>query len=363
MAQPRTLTTRELNRALLARQGLLARKRISVARMIEQVGGLQTQEPRDAYISLWSRIAGFDAVKLERAAERREVVRGSWMRCTIHTVSARDFRKFRTTLDPVIARDASNWRAQYATFDTARVQRAVRELLADDAPRSGREIATALLPQFPQADVDGLSNCARMRVPVVMTPADANWGYKRPPGLALAGRWLGELDDAVASGELLVRGLAAIGPATTSDLRTWSGLAGVKDALEPLLPELIELRDESGRTLYDLPRAPRPRAGAPAPVRFLGEFDNVFLSHDDRSRIIDPGHAKAFQVSANGRRRYTFLVDGFVAGTWKPEVSSRQIAINLQPFERLTREQRAETETEAKALAALLGPGLSVRVV
>ncbi|MGH2959028.1 MAG: DNA glycosylase AlkZ-like family protein, partial [Solirubrobacterales bacterium] len=261
MARVRTLTTRELNRALLARQQLLARKRLSVEKTIYNVGGLQTQEPKDAPVALWSRITNFDPKKLREAAEKREIVRGSNLRCTIHTVTAQDFLDYRVTLSNVIERDTANWRDRYLGLDIPAVSKAVKKLLADDQPRTGREIGEALQAQFPKVNREGLTHCARIHVPVVMTPTDDRWGYSRPPKLALAERYLGEkLAREDAKANLLLRGIAAIGPASFADLRTWSGLTGVREALEPHLSELVIFRDESGRELYDLPEAPRPRA-------------------------------------------------------------------------------------------------------
>ncbi|MFT4049224.1 MAG: winged helix DNA-binding domain-containing protein [Solirubrobacterales bacterium] len=360
MAGPKTLTTRELNRALLARQGLLTRKRVSIPRMVAQTGGLQTQEPRDAFVSLAARIDGFDPEKFRRATERREIVRGSFYRCTLHTVTREDFLSFRLALSEVIARDSANWRDAYATFDKGKVIAAIEQLLADGEPRSPKVIGDALAAQFPKASREGLMNCARCQVPVAMTPTDDRWGYSRPATLALPELFLGaELapDTPEAKTEILRRGIAAIGPATIADLRTWSRLTGVKELLEPLIPRLREFRDEAGRTLYDLPRAPRPRPDTPAPVRFLGEFDNVFLSHDDRERIIDAGHSDRFKISTNGRRRYTFMVDGFVAGTWKPKPSRQTVTIEIEPFVKLTRSDRAAVEAEARTVARILGPG------
>jgi hypothetical protein len=354
VARPRTLSTRELNRALLARQGLLARKRVSIPKMIEQVGGLQTQEPRDAFISLWSRISNFNPEKLREAAERREIVRGSYMRCTLHTVSAEDFRKFRLTLSPVIERDAANWRPHYVGLDIPTVRKAVEEILSDDEPRSGREIGKQLHKQFPELDLDGLVNCARIHVPVVMTPADARWHYSRPPKLMLAERWLGgELSNEQAS-ELMLRGLAAIGPASTSDLRTWSGMPGVRETIEPLRPQLKVFRDEAGREMFDLPEAPRPRPDTPAPVRFLGEFDNTLLSHADRERIVDAEDAKRFNLAKNGRRELTVLIDGRVRASWRLTRTKQEARIVVSPFRKESKPTIDEVSAEAERLLRFL---------
>ncbi|MBI5311309.1 MAG: AlkZ family DNA glycosylase [Actinobacteria bacterium] len=356
---PRTLDNRQLNRALLARQQLLKRKRLPVAKTLHNVGGLQTQEPRDAFIALWSRIDGFDPAKLRAAAGSGKIVRGSYLRCTVHTVTADDFAGFRLPLAEVIARDTSNWRHVYEHIDIAVVAKAVRKLLSDDEPRSAREIAAALQPQFPKAPPEGLAHCARIHVPLVMAPTGDRWGYSRPPRYLLAERWLGrKLLSTTSKGELLLRGIAATGPCSTADLRTWSGLTGVKETLIAIAPELMVFRDERGRELYDLPEAPRPRADTPAPVRFLGEFDNAVLSHDDRARIVDPDRAKRFNVSKNGRRLYTFLVDGFVAGAWKVDRKSKRAPATLEmtPFDRFSRSTEADLQTEAQKLIQMLEP-------
>lgn len=353
---PRILTTAQLNRALLARQGLLQRKRVSVPKMIDQVGGLQTQEPKDAFVSLWSRIEGFDAQKLRRATERREVVRGSNLRCTIHSVTADSFLDHRLTLSQIIERDAVNWRDQYVGLDVPRVIRATHDLLADGQPRSAKQIGLELQPLFPKARREGLSHCARFHVPMVMTPTDDRWGYSRPPKLMLAEQWLGAPLRERPLGELLLRGLSAIGPASTSDLRTWSGMTGVREALEPLVDDLKVFRDESGRELYDLPSAPRPRADAPAPVRFLGEFDNVALSHADRARIIDPVDAKLYNFSKNGRRAYAILIDGYVRGSWQLTAKKGEARLTLMPFHEEPRAVLDELAAEGERFIEYMEP-------
>ncbi len=286
-------------------------------------------------------------------------MRGSNLRCTIHSVTAEDFRDFRLTLSNVVERDMANWRDRYAGLDIADVTAAVRELLADGEPRTAKAIGEALQPQFPQAHREGLSHCARIHVPMVMTPTDHRLGYPRPPLLMLAESWLGgPLSPATpgAKSELLRRGIAAIGPASTADLRTWSGMTGVKEALEPLLPELIEFRDVAGRTLYDLPDAPRPRATTEAPVRFLGEFDNVALSHADRARIIDSEDARIFNMSKNGRRAFAILIDGFVRASWQIERKKDAARIRLSPFHQESRATLDALAAEGEALLHFLEP-------
>jgi len=154
----------------------------------------------------------------------------------------------------------------------------------------------------------------------------------------------------------MLRGLSAIGPASAADLRCWSGLSGCKAALEGLAPGLMVFRDEQGRTLYDLPDAPRPRADTPAPVRLLPEYDNCLLSHEDRTRIVPAAHARRFAMGPNGRRPRALLVDGFVRGCWNVAVEGDEAVMTIEPFERLAAGERAAVEGEAQALLAFLEP-------
>ncbi|MGH2905506.1 MAG: winged helix DNA-binding domain-containing protein [Solirubrobacterales bacterium] len=360
---PRTLTNLQLNRALLARQQLLKRKRVAIPRLLDQIGPLQTQEPKDAFVALWSRIEGFDSAKLKRAAEQCEIVRGSNLRCTIHTVSAADFLDYRLLLSSVIERDTANWRDRYIGLDIAKVSKAVRALLADGQPRSAREIREVLAPKFPKVHPEGISHCARIHVPVVMTPTEDRWGYSRPPKLMTAEQWFEEPLRKRALGDLLLRGIAAVGPASTADLRTWSGMPGVREALEPHLPELMVFRDEVGRELYDLPDAPRPRADTPAPVRFLGEYDNFALSHADRSRIGDSADAKLLNWSKNGRRAFTLLIDGHVRATWQINVTKSEARLTIMPFRKEPKAALDELAAEGQRFIEYMEPDAASHVV
>lgn len=350
---PRTLSNAQLNRALLARQQLLRRKRTSVVKTIHAVGGLQTQEPRDAYISLWSRVKDFDRKKLERAVAAREVVRGSWLRCTIHSVSSDDYIAFRLLLQAVIGNDpmiralaASD--AQFA---------AIAELLGDDDPRSARQIGDILGSEASGATPEEISRMARFLVPLIMAPTDDRWGYSRPPRFVLAERWLGgQLEASTPLSALCLRGIAAIGPASSSDLRAWSGMKAIKVAIEELRPQLMVFRDERGRELFDLPDAPRPRADTPAPVRFLGEFDNVALSHADRSRITDAEDAKRFNVSKNGRRANTILIDGRIRASWRISRKADTARLAVTFFNPESKQARDEVALEAEALLKFMEP-------
>jgi hypothetical protein len=173
----------------------------------------------------------------------------------------------------------------------------------------------------------------------------------------LSDRWFDEpLRARDALGELLLRGIAAIGPASTADLRTWSGMPGVREALEPHLSELKVFRDEAGRELYDLPDAPRPRGDTPAPIRFLGEYDNVALSHADRERIVDAADAKLFNFSKNGRRAFTILIDGRVRASWQLTVKKKVATLTLMPFHKESNATLDELAAEGQHFVEYMEP-------
>jgi hypothetical protein len=353
----KTLTDLQLNRALLARQMLLKRKRVSVPAAIHAIAGLQTQEPKDAFVALWSRIDKFNPERLRVAAADRSIVRGSNLRCTIHTVTADDFANFRLPLQTVISRDTNQWKQLYTGFEIPDVVAAVRKLLVDDEPRTARQIGEAIQDQFPNAPVEGLAHCARIQVPLVMVPTDDRWGYPRPPKFLLADRWLGKkLASRTPLHDLLLRGISATGPSSSADLRTWSAMPGIKEALEDLRPQLKTFRDSGGRELFDLPDALRPRADTPAPVRFLGEYDNVALSHSGRSRIIDKQHAKLVNFQKNGRRAFAVLVDGFIGASWQIERKKDVAAIRVMPFEKLSKALLDELAAEGERLVRFVEP-------
>lgn len=353
----RTLSARELNRALLARQGLLKRRRIGIAEAIHACGGLQSQEPKDPHVALWSRVSGFRGEQLHAAAQRREIVRGSYLRSTIHTVASNDYRVFRPLLQAVIDREleTAHWRSISGGFEGGQVEPLARALMAT-APMSAQALGEALLPHFPNAQKAGLGHWVRTRLPLAVVPSDDRWGYPRPPRFVPAEQWLQQALVPASLAELLLHGIAAIGPASSADLRSWSGLRGIKPVLESLRPQLQVFHDESGRELLDLADAPRPRANTPAPVRFLPEYDNVFLSHDERSRILPPEHGRHFTLAKNGRRLRAVLVDGFVRAGWSHACDKGRASIEVRSFERFDAATREQLENEADSLLHFLEP-------
>ncbi|MCA9516548.1 MAG: AlkZ family DNA glycosylase [Myxococcales bacterium] len=310
------LGVRALSRATLARQHLLARApaEVGVARVIEDLVGMQAQNPRDPYPALAARLEGFTPEALEALYAAREVARLTLMRGTLHLVTARDARALRPALLPVALRALASTRFGKATrgVDEAAVAAATRALLADGAPWSRADLGKELAARFPPYPADGLALLATLLVPVVQPPPRGLWRESGAATCTPLDAWLGGEEPVAACDEaqLVLRYLGAFGPASVKDVRTWSGLTGAKEIVAGLRPRLRVFRDAGGTELFDLPDAPRPGAETPAPPRLLPEYDNVMLAHADRGRILPDG-AKPEGWAAS------VLVDGFFAGHWR----------------------------------------------
>ena len=326
------LTRRQLNRAMLARQMLLAREEVSAVEAVERLCGLQAQEPKPPFIGLWTRIAGFQPADLHRALHEREVVRATLMRATLHLMSAADYVAFRPAMHPVMTQALRVLGARAEGLDVDTLLPVARTLL-EERPRTFDELRPLLVEAFPQVNDRALGYAVRTHLPLVMVPTQDRWAFPAAARFAPAESWLEtSLSDAATALEALtLRYLAAFGPATAADVQTWSGLQRMKRVLDGLRPELSVFNDERGRELFDLPGAPRPDEEIPAPPRFLPEFDNLVLSHADRIRVLADEH-RGQVVTKNLRVRATFLWDGFVAGTWQVERKKQAATLQITPF-------------------------------
>lgn len=343
----RTLTERELNRALLARQMLLERADIPLTKAVERMGGVQSQYAPSSYIGLWTRLAGFQRVQLTRALERRAVAQGTLMRGTIHIVSARDY----WPLAAGIRQDSRKWwlgvtRRQIPERRISAVAEQVRALLAD-GPRRRKELVAEL-------GVDSTTwNGVGGWVDLLRIPPSGTWERRSADLYGLAEAWLGgsptvSVDDGL---ELIVRRyLGGFGPAARKDIASWAGISitTLTPALERM--RLRRFRDERGGELLDLPRAPLPGTGAPAPVRFLPTWDATLLVNARRTQILPERFRPKVFDTKTPHSVPTFLVDGQVAGTWRHEGGR----VRVDPFEPLPRAARRELDDEAKRLAAWL---------
>ncbi|MGW3254055.1 winged helix DNA-binding domain-containing protein [Streptomyces fungicidicus] len=351
------LTTRALNRATLARQSLLDRAGTPVLDAVGHLCGLQAQEPQEPFVGLWSRLGSFDPAELSALLTGRRVVRTHLMRRTVHLVTAGDALAWRARHDAMLRqRVLGVYRRELDGVDLGELAAAGRAVLADGEPRSMGDLGRAVAGRWPRPTARALGETlVGALVPVVQLPPRGLWRTKAGARYELLSSWLGrEIDPLPADasdpvGQTLVRRyLAAFGPAASADLRAWCGLAGLPAAVAAVRPELVAFRDERGRELLDLPDAPRPDPGTPAPVRFLPAFDNAILGYQDRSRIIDDAHRG---LSVAGER--VVLVDGRVAATWRADGG----AVTVTPLGRLSRAERTDVAEEGRALARFLSGG------
>ncbi|MFF7258819.1 winged helix DNA-binding domain-containing protein [Streptomyces sp. NPDC008159] len=347
------LGARALNRATLARQLLLRRTPVAelpVSGAVEHLLGLQAQNVKPPYYALAARLDGFAPEQLSTLMAERAVVRIVTMRSTIHTHTAEDCLTLRPLVQPARERELQLFRKGLVDVDLDRLTSLARELVEDE-PRTLKQLREALLVEWPDADPLALGIAARCRLPLVQVTPRGLWGRSGQVALTTAEHWLGRPAAPAPAPETVVRRyLAAFGPASVKDMQTWAGLTRLREAFERLRPELVTFRDENGVELFDLPDAPRPDPETPAPPRLLPEFDNLLLSHADRSRVVPPDlKGRSWQ----GNQAYrTFLVDGFLAGIWKFDGP----AVVLEPFVRLTAEQRTDLVAEAERILRTL-PG------
>lgn len=351
------LTTRRLNRATLARQMLLERADTSVDTAVERLIGMQAQEAKPPFIGLWSRLSRFQRQYLHHALHERSLVRGTLMRGTLHLFSASDYAAYRLAVQPVLDQGLNVLGDRAAGLDREQVLPVARALLQEQ-PRTFNEMRTLLQESFPEVNERALGFTVRMMLPLVMVPTEHPWSFPANSTFTLAEAWIGTplaTDDAVPG--LIRRYLAAFGPATAADAQTWSGLPRLKPVLEAMRPDLVTFADEQGRELFDLPGAPRPDAEIPAPVRFLPEFDNLLLSHADRTRVIADEHRGVVYQKGNLRLLATILVDGVVSGTWRTEVKRKAATLQITPFAPLPKTVRSALEEEGDALLRFIEEG------
>ncbi|QSI33857.1 winged helix DNA-binding domain-containing protein [Variovorax sp. RKNM96] len=353
------LSQRALNRATLARQMLLERRKATALQAIEKLGGLQAQAPNPPYIGLWSRLEGFRREQLADALKKRRIVRMSTLRATLHLMAASDALAWRPLLEAVHQRGLSGEHSRALEgIDRAAVVKAGWALL-EGGPLTSTELGQALALRWKDRSPASLAALIRNNVPLVHLPPAGNWNSHQNAQLQPIGQWLGEsaADVTPATQEdLLLRYLAAFGPATLADAGAWSGLTGWKAVAERLRPQLRVFTGEQGQELFDLPRAPRPDPDTPAPPRLVAEWDNLLLSHADRSRVLSESHrARVFTI--NGIVRGTVLLDGFVAGTWKIERAKGTATVVLEPFTRWSKADRLGVEEEAMRLLAFATDG------
>lgn len=356
------LTPRALNRALLARQHLLRRTDTPVPETLHRLVGLQAQLPSAPYLGLWSRIAGFTPDRLVEPMADRTVLRITAMRGTIHTLTAADCLDLRPRLAPVLDRFLRTLLARLDGLDLDAVTAAARELV-EQQPRTYHELGRELAERWPGYDAAALGHVARCRLALVQVTPRGLWGRSGRAAHTTAEHWLGApLGTDTGPDPLVLRYLAAFGPATAADVQTWSGLTGLRAVLDRLRPRLAIFRTADGAELFDLPDAPRPEPDTPAPVRLLPPLDNLLLSHADRSRVIPAPYRHHLQ-SPNGLLPGVLLVAGTVRGSWDSDVGRAGARLTVTPFKTLSVRDTAAVTAEARRLLAFLSPAADAREV
>ncbi|HYO82356.1 MAG TPA: winged helix DNA-binding domain-containing protein, partial [Bryobacteraceae bacterium] len=327
---------RQLNRTFLARQMLLERDGSDAIAATERLAGLQAQLPRPPFVALWTRLQCFTTDTFANLLRSGQLVRATMMRGTIHVMSRPDFIRFRRSIQPVLSAQANSV-AGTSIGDRAAVIEAARACLSR-RPQTFADCRAALAESFPDIDERAMGFLARMHIPLLMRPDNSQWAYSGSV-FAEAESWLGApLNASDSRPDLVLRYLAAFGPATVKDAQSWSGLQGLADVFEQLRPTLKVFR--SGRTEYfDVPDGPDVPATAVPPPRFLAPFDNAILGHHDRRRIISDEDRKRISTR-NLQIPGTFLIDGFVAGVWTDAGGKTRATLTLQPFRPIPRALR-----------------------
>ncbi len=339
MPDGQVLTLRELNRALLARQLLLERRKLGVAQAVEQLCAIQAQWPQSPYIALWTRLTGFTKEQLTRALAQHRVVKAQLFRITLHMTSARDYPSFAAVVLQA-AREATP---------------GVPNEKMDELARRARELALARNVTHEDMHVfademRGFRWRTRMLTPLVHLPPSGSWSFYGSPQLrAMEAVLRVELPARDDGAERLARSyLSAFGPATQQDLLRFAGVrvGDIRAGLARI--ELRRYRDERGRVLLDLPRAPLPDGDTPAPVRFLPKWDSALLAYaaPERMRIL-PDALRRTVIRKNGDVLPTVLVDGFVSASW--DIGTKR-DLTITPLRRLTKAERAAIDEEGERL-------------
>lgn len=346
------LSLRDLNRTLLGRQHLLARTGIPVPGMVAHLLGLQAQQSLPPYLSLAARLEHFDPWDLSAGLERRALVRMTAMRGTVHVLTSGDAPILRSWVQPALDRAVRSNQLNRAArhLSVEEVVAATREVLRE-GPLPVARLGERLAERFPGVPADALAHRAREHAPLVQLPPRGLW--QRSGGVVYQtveqhlGRETGEVDVE----ELVVRYLRAFGPATASDMTTWSRVTRLGPLFRSMRERglLVEVTCADGRTRYDAPGAPYVPEDADAPVRLLGVYDNVWLSHADRT-VVMPDQARSRWMAVNGGAACTVFVDGFMAGLW----AWREGRVELDVPGVLSRSQRADLDDEVQRVTDLM---------
>jgi hypothetical protein len=361
MAAPMTeLSHRALNRATLDRQLLLRRQARPARWAIEHLTALQAQAPLAPYVGLWTRLAGFRHGDLEDLLTERSVVRAHLLRNTIHLLTAEDFLGFRALFQPLMARGlGANFGRNLRGVDAEELKATAAALLTQ-GPLTRTQLAARLAERWPDHDPASLAYAATHLLVLVQVPPRGLWDRAGQPTFFLADAWLDGLDrpapdPALALEQLVLRYLAAYGPASVRDIQAWSGLSRLREVTDRLAARLRAVTGPGGAQLLDLASAPRPDPDLPAPPRFLPEYDNLLLSFADRGRVIP--HSRPVPLPAGrGATTGTLLVDGFWQADWKITKGPDLAVLHILPFRPLDPAEADAIAAEGRRLLEFAAP-------
>jgi hypothetical protein len=363
MTSARTLDNPALNRATLARQLLLERSSRDPYDVIGHLVGLQAQTATSWYLTLWSRLRDFDPVATGRLLEERRIVRSWFMRATIHTVTDADAPELRAFTQPTIERAIrGKWADALRSISMPEMERTIRAAVA--TPRTPGELVAHLARRWPDGpDALTMTNAAKAIVPLVQVPPRGVWGRSGMVRFAALDDWIGRpVPRTVDPAPIVRRYLAAYGPASVADAQVWSGVTRLGEVFDRLRSELLVFRGPDGRELFDLPDAPRPRADTPAPARFLADYDNLLLSHADRSRFAIEGAREALTYRS-GPIPGALLVDGRMVGAWHLRTEGPLTTVVIGLAKQLEPADEAAVRQEADAMLEFSRPGSADRRV
>ena len=349
MLNPTLLTQKALNRALLERQLLLRRSKLSPAKALAHLVGMQAQVPTSPYVGLWTRLAGFRPDQLSLLIRNRRAVRIVVMRSTLHLVTSEDCLTLWPVLQAMLRR-----RLQHSEFGrnvvglNSETLVAAGRIMMEERPRTHGDLSKLLTEHWPDRDGSSLAFALRTLLASIQPPPRGIWGEGGQATWTPAENWLGRsVSSETSPNKMILRYLAAFGPASVSDIQAWSGLNALREVVEELRPSLRTFHDEGDRELFDVRAAPLGDPETPAPVRFLPEFDNALLGHADRTRII-PREYKTPMVIG----KPAVLVDGFVRGIWKIARHRGAATLTITLWERPSRKDGTALRLEGAQLLA-----------
>jgi hypothetical protein len=346
---------------------LLRRSDRSVLEAVEHLVGMQAQVPLNPYLGLFSRLDGFRPQALAGLLVDRAVVRILVMRGTIHLVSADDCLLLRPLMQRVLDQELDRhplFGPPLRGLNLRPMLAFARELLGE-RPLNGRELRAAMAKRFPTHDAAALAFSCRCLLPLVQVPPRGVWGRSGEVRSTTAEAWIGRpLARKPSIDDVVLRYLAAFGPATAADVASWSRLTGMREVIDRLGRKLRTFKDEKGREVWDVPDAPRPDVDAPAPVRYLPEYDNVLLSHADRSRFFSEKYRER-PFAAERIVHGTVLHDGFLCGTWwiKNDRETGAAELTIDHMEALTKRASAAVAAEGRRMLRFSAPDATDREV